>query len=93
MPIYEYGPDGHDGCEFCAQGFEVLQKITAERLSTCPKCNRPIRRLLSPPSVKMGRGNVLSQKNIEKHGFTQYKNTGKGFERTAGTKGPKTLTP
>lgn len=93
MPIYEYGADGSPGCEYCRGGFEVLQRITAERLAKCPKCGGPIRRLLSAPSVKMGRSHVLSKKNIEKHGFTQYKNTGQGFERTAGTKGPKTLTP
>ncbi|MEC8024982.1 MAG: zinc ribbon domain-containing protein [Myxococcota bacterium] len=93
MPIYEYGPDSGDGCEYCANGFEILQKISAKRLSHCPACSGPVRRLLSAPSVKMGRGSVLSAKNIEKHGFTQYKNTGQGFERTAGTKGPKTITP
>jgi len=93
MPIYEYGAADSTGCDYCNNGFEVLQKISAERLTTCPQCHSPVRRLLSAPTVKMGRGNVLSQKNIEKHGFTQYKNTGKGFERTAGTKGPKTINP
>ena len=93
MPIYEYGATGPGGCEYCENGFETLQKIHDERLRQCPQCGGPIQRLLSAPSVKMGKSHVLSKNNIEKHGFTQYKNTGNGFERTAGTKGPKTLTP
>ncbi|RKY60280.1 MAG: zinc ribbon domain-containing protein [Candidatus Latescibacterota bacterium] len=40
MPTYEYQ------CKRCGYRFEVFQSITAEPLSTCPKCGGPIKRLI-----------------------------------------------
>ena len=36
MPLYEYKCKDKD----CAQALEVVQKITAEPLTTCPKCEQ-----------------------------------------------------
>ncbi|HEY3315664.1 MAG TPA: FmdB family zinc ribbon protein [Bacillota bacterium] len=44
MPVYEYK------CPKCGH-FEVEQPITAEVLSTCPKCGKPIKKLISRSAV------------------------------------------
>jgi len=46
MPIYEYRATG-DGCEHCRNGFEIMQSISEAPLSKCPKCQVPVRRLVS----------------------------------------------
>src|SRR5215467_10223829 len=40
MPVYEYS------CEQCGV-FEVSQRITESPLTTCPKCDRDVHRLIS----------------------------------------------
>lgn len=42
MPTYEYE------CQDCSYRFELLQKITAEPIKKCPKCNKDsVKRLIS----------------------------------------------
>jgi putative FmdB family regulatory protein len=45
VPIYEYQCDG------CAYRFEVKQSIKADPLSTCERCGKAIRRLISSPGI------------------------------------------
>ena len=33
MPIYEYQ------CQSCGHQFDVIQKVSDEKLTICPKCN------------------------------------------------------
>jgi putative FmdB family regulatory protein len=40
VPVYEYK------CENCGR-FEQVQKITDAPLTTCPKCNGPVKKLIS----------------------------------------------
>ena len=44
MPIYEYK------CPKCGH-FEVEQPITADALKTCPKCGKPVKKLISRSTV------------------------------------------
>jgi len=90
MPIYEYRSSEDGACEFCGNGFEVMQKISDAALEVCPRCGAAIARLISAASIpKSGPG--LDKHNLEKHGFTQYKRAGKGvYEKTAG-KGPSVI--
>jgi putative FmdB family regulatory protein len=91
MPIYEYGPSGQQTCDFCAEGFEIIQKISDVGLSACPQCQAPVMRQLSAPRIGKS-GPSLDRANIEKHGFTQYRRSGQGvYEKTAG-KGPDVIT-
>ena len=91
MPIYEYQPSSPRHCEFCADGFEIIQKVSDARLSACPQCKAPVERQLSAPSIGKS-GPSLDRANIEKHGFTQYRRSGQGvYEKTAG-KGPDVIT-
>lgn len=90
MPIYEYQATGDQHCKFCCNGFELLRKISEPKLTQCPECGAAIERKMSAPNLG-GTGPSLSADNIEKHGFTQYKKSGKGvYEKTAG-KGPNVI--
>ncbi len=55
MPIYEYY------CERCNDEFEVTQKITDDPLRECPRCQGPVRKLISQSSfVLKGSGWYLT---------------------------------
>ncbi len=92
MPIYEYEPDGESVCEFCARGFEIIQKISDPPVTQCPECREPCKRMFSAFAVNESERSLLSNKNVEAQGFTKYEKKGDGFyERTAGKDGPKEL--
>lgn len=84
MPIYTYQADNTDPCAYCAEPFEVMQKMDAERLQRCPECGGALRRVITPPNLAAAAPN-LSADNIGKKGFTQYRKLEKGvYEKTAG---------
>lgn len=41
MPTYEYA------CDSCGNDFDVFQKMSEEALKICPKCGKPIHKVLS----------------------------------------------
>ena len=88
MPIFEYEPDcGH--CDRCGGRFEVVQRMNDKPLENCPGCGLACHRVISSFQIGGKGKSLLSPKNIEAHGFTQYVKKGKGYyEKTAG-KGPK----
>lgn len=87
MPIYEYEPTGDKHCEYCSGGFELLRKISDPPVTNCPHCDAGVVRKISAPNLGTA-GPSMSESNIEKHGFTQYRKLEKGvYEKTAG-KGP-----
>ena len=87
MPIYEYQPATDRHCEHCVEGFETLRKIQDPPLELCPRCGAPVSRRISAPNLAKS-GPDMSESNIEKHGFTQYRKVEKGvYEKTVG-KGP-----
>lgn len=45
MPIYEYQ------CDNCSYRFEVKQSIKDDPLSTCARCGKAVRRLISSPGI------------------------------------------
>lgn len=91
MPIYEYQACGEKCCDHCRMAFDVMQKLSDEPLEFCPQCLNPIRRKISRPNLT-STGPSLSNENIEKHGFTQFRKVEKGvYEKTAG-KGPDYIT-
>lgn len=48
MPIYEYqSSDPNKGCAKCSHGFEIIQRINEEPLSSCPRCGQQIRKIIS----------------------------------------------
>ena len=46
MPLYEYE------CDDCGHRFERIRKFSDPPLTTCPECDGPIRKLLSPPAIQ-----------------------------------------
>jgi putative FmdB family regulatory protein len=90
MPIYEYRPVKECGCALCTGGFELLRKISDPDLTACPECGAAVERVLSAPNLTKS-DTSLDPANVEKHGFTQYRKSGKGvYEKTAG-KGPNVI--
>ena len=86
MPIYEYEPDGTT-CEACDGGFESIQSFHDEPLTKCPECGNPCHRIFSTfaMNTRLG-GDMLSNKNLESKGFTQYKKSSDGkYEKTFGS--------
>ena len=45
MPIYEYQ------CDSCSYHFEVKQSMKDDALTTCERCGKSIRRLISSPGI------------------------------------------
>lgn len=91
MPVYVYQASGEAACPQCREPFEVRQRIDDPRLECCPSCNAAVRRVITPPAITTP-GPDMGAKNLEQHGFTQYRRAGKGvYEKTAG-KGPGLLT-
>ncbi len=81
MPTYEYrAKDPSAGCENCADGFEVIQRVSEPPRSTCPVCGGPVKRVISLFSVstRPSTRSLLSDKNIKRHGFTKLVNEGDG---------------
>lgn len=93
MPIYEYEPDG-ECCENCQGRFEHIQSFNDEPLTACPECGKPCHRVFSTfaMNTRLG-GDMLSNKNLEAKGFTQYKKTSDGtYEKSFGS-GPELPNP
>lgn len=48
MPIYEYH------CEGCREIHAVLQRMSDDPITSCPKCGQLVRRLVSAPKLNTG---------------------------------------
>jgi len=90
MPTYVYRVEDPKGssCSFCADGFELIQKIADPLLTQCPNCASPVVQVITPPAIVGSGTHLLKEKNLGEKGFTQYRKIAKGhYEKTAG-KGP-----
>ncbi len=94
MPTYVYQvikPDGAEG-----ERFEVVQKMSEAALTKHPETGEPVRRVITAPNIAgnwsdAASKNKLSDKNLDKLGFTKYQRAGDGtYEKRAG-KGPNTI--
>lgn len=96
MPIYTYENTHADQhCDYCLGGFNVMQKMSDEPFKHCTYCGAPIKKIIRSVNLQgkttRSPASTLSEKNIAKHGFTQYKKIGKGkYEKTTG-KGPDSI--
>jgi predicted nucleic acid-binding Zn ribbon protein len=96
MPTYVYEILDKKG-KPTGETFEVVQSMKEDALTTHPKTGQPVRRAIVAPNIAgnwsdMKSKSKLSNKNLERMGFTKYERKGKGFmERTAGKFGPRTL--
>ncbi len=85
MPFYEYQCIGQSGCSKCQPGLVRLERMADPPITQCPDCEAPIQRVISAPNVQRGNSHLLSPKNVQQAGMTQYKKIGRGvYEKTAG---------
>ncbi len=96
MPTYVYEIlDKHGNPT--GRTFEHVQPMKDDALSKHPETGEPVRRVPQVPNIAgkwsdMKSKSTLSNKNLERLGFTKYERKGKGYmERTAGKGGPPTL--
>jgi putative FmdB family regulatory protein len=76
--------------------FEVVQKMADDALTKHPETGQPVRRVIQAPHVAgdfsdSATKQKLSNKNLDRLGFTKYERAGDGhYEKRAGG-GPDTL--
>lgn len=46
MPLYEYA------CKSCGAHTEVMQRVGAPPLASCPHCQGPVHKVLAPPALQ-----------------------------------------
>lgn len=96
MPTYVYELLDAKG-EPTGQTFEYVQLMKDKALTKHPETGEPCRRAIVAPNIAgtfspLKAKGQLSNKNLERLGFTKYERKGKGYmERTAGTQGPKSI--
>ena len=96
MPTYVYEVLDKKG-KPTGETFEILQSIKADALTKHPLTGEPVRRAIVAANIAgkwspLKQKSTLSNKNLERLGFTKYERKGKGYmERTAGSQGPKSL--
>jgi hypothetical protein len=96
MPTYVYEILDHDG-KPTGTTFEYVQSMKDKPLSKHPTTGQPVRKCIVAPHIAGDWSPVktkgkLSNKNLERMGFTKYERKGNGYmERVAGKEGPKTL--
>lgn len=77
MPTYDYEPLApHTQCDYCRNGFEVVQSIKDAHLTHCPHCQTAVRRLIGAPAI--GRSKSKLDDRAKSAGFTKLKRLGKG---------------
>ncbi len=77
MPIYEYMPkNDRKCCKFCADGFEIMQKVSDDPLTECPECGVTVKKLISSHSVGSSKSGFYSR--ARNAGFTTMKKTTDG---------------
>lgn len=96
MPTYVYEILDKKG-EGTGKTFEVIQSMKEKALTKHPETGQPVRRAVTMPTIAgkwsdtKGKS-ALSNKNLERMGFTKYERKGKGYmERVAGKEGPKSV--
>ncbi len=96
MPTYVYEILDKKGVP-TGETFEIVQLMKEDALTKHPTTGAPVRRAIVAPAIAgkwspIKEKATLSNKNLERMGFTKYERKGKGYmERVAGNKGPKTL--
>ena len=96
MPIYVYDILDKKG-KPTGKTVELVQSMKDDALTAHPDTGQSIRRAITAPAIAgkwsdiKGKG-ALSNKNLERLGFTKYERKGKGYmEKTAGKHGPAGL--
>ena len=65
MPTYEYR------CNKCQHQFEVVQKISADPLKSCPKCRGKVKRLIGSGAGVIFKGSGFYATDYRSEGYRQ----------------------
>jgi predicted nucleic acid-binding Zn ribbon protein len=94
VPTYVYDILDKNG-KPTGKTFETIQSIKAPALRKHPETGEPVRRAIVAPNLGLGMSAAkarLSNKNLQRLGFTKYERKGSGYmERTAGKEGPPSI--
>lgn len=96
MPTYVYELLDKKG-EPTGETFEYVQSMKDKALAAHPETGKPCRRAIVAPNIAgnwspLKAKSALSNKNLERLGFTKYERKGKGYmERVAGKEGPQSI--
>lgn len=96
MPTYVYEILDKQG-EPTGETFEHVAAMKDNALTKQPETGKPCRRAIVAPNIAgnwspLKTAGKLSNKNLERLGFTKYERKGKGYmERTAGKEGPRSI--
>ena len=94
MPTYVYEILDKKGRP-TGKTFEVMQSIKEDALTKHPETGQPVRRAVVMPTLGLHAStakNRMSNKNLERLGFTKYERKGNAYmEKTAGKHGPKAI--
>jgi hypothetical protein len=90
MPLYVYEHDQEPGGR-CRERIEVLQQVGEPALTKCPDCGEPCHKVFSPFAALKSAKSMLSTKNLDRLGFTQYKRAGDGYYERATGHGPRVI--
>jgi predicted nucleic acid-binding Zn ribbon protein len=96
MPTYLYELLDKKG-QPTGKTFELVQSMKEDALAKHPETGEPCRRAIVAPNIAGKWSDIkgkaaLSNKNLERMGFTKYERKGKGYmERVAGKEGPKSI--
>ena len=86
MPTYEYRTTGEGkGCAHCRKGFDAVQRMSEEPLTTCPTCGGAVARAITGCAMCTGQSDQskLSDGNLKRLGFNKLVNEGGGkFRKT-----------
>ncbi len=94
MPVYIYEFLDDQG-EGTGEHFELVQKMADDALTEHD--GKAVHRVPTLPNIagkwsNMKEKSMLSNKNLDRLGFTKYEKRGDGYmERVAGKEGPKTI--
>lgn len=81
MPLYAYeAADQTEGCDYCRNGFEILQSLADAKLATCPKCGASVERVIKAPALRHSQTDLHYR--AKRAGFSALKRVDKGtYER------------
>ena len=89
MPTYVYQVITDDGSE--GEVFEVVQRMSEDALTKHPETGAPVKRIPQAPIIPGNWSDQLSDKNLDRLGFTKYERAGDGkYEKKAGS-GPNVI--
>jgi len=94
MPLYVYEIIQDDGSQ--GERFEVFQKMSDEALTVHPETGKPVKRVVTSANIAGNWSDAatkqkLSNKNLDRLGFTKYERAGDGhYEKKAG-QGPDAI--